>query len=625
VVLLPVLGVADSPAGGKYFTISVVDEATGRGVPLVELRTVHDIRLVTDSNGVVAFHEPGLMDQKVFFHVQSHGYEFPKDGFGYRGKTLQVSAGGSAELKIKRLNIAERLYRVTGAGIYRDSVLVGRPTPLQKPALNGLVLGSDSVVNAVYRGKLWWFWGDTNQAAYPLGNFNVPGATSALPDAGGLDPNLGVDLEYFVDDRGFARAMAPMPGKGPTWINGLVVLREQGRERMFASYVKVRGFLEVYERGLALFNDDRQQFERVMGFPLDAPLHPDGHPFHHAAGGVEHVYFAHPYPLVRVRADVDHLKDLDRYEGFTCLVEGTKLADGRVDRDGSGAVRWGWKKRTPPVGPAEQAKLIKTSQLKPEEALLHLQDADTGKPVVAHGGSVAWNRYRQRWVLIAVQSGGTSLLGEVWYAEADTPLGPWVYARKVVTHDRYSFYNPRHHPLFDSKDGRHIYFEGTYTHTFSGNPDRTPRYDYNQIMYRLDLADPRLALPVPIYVLSNPLRLGAREQLPADEQSRPVAFLALDRPRPGTIPIWERADGGLQVEAPPVKKGEQPTPLFHALPISTKDPPATTVPLYEFRHESKPRAYSTDPAWQAPGYQRSPEPICRVWRSPLRVLLPRDG
>ena len=37
-----------------------------------------------------------------------------------------------------------------------------------------------------------------------------------------------------------------------------------------------------------------------------------------------------------------------------------------------------------------------------------------------------------------------------------------------------------------------IYFEGTYSHDFSGNKDATTRYDYNQIMYRLDLADPRL-------------------------------------------------------------------------------------------------------------------------------------
>ena len=39
---------------------------------------------------------------------------------------------------------------------------------------------------------------------------------------------------------------------------------------------------------------------------------------------------------------------------------------------------------------------------------------------------------------------------------------------------------------------RLVYFEGTYVTTFSGNPVATPRYDYNQIMYRLDLADPRL-------------------------------------------------------------------------------------------------------------------------------------
>ena len=41
------------------FAIEVVDAATGRGVPLVELRTVNDIRYYTDSNGLAAFDEPG--------------------------------------------------------------------------------------------------------------------------------------------------------------------------------------------------------------------------------------------------------------------------------------------------------------------------------------------------------------------------------------------------------------------------------------------------------------------------------------------------------------------------------------------------------------------------------------
>jgi hypothetical protein len=45
------------------------------------------------------------------------------------------------------------------------------------------------------------------------------------------------------------------------------------------------------------------------------------------------------------------------------------------------------------------------------------------------------------------------------------------------------------------RGGRVIYLEGSYVNTFSGNPHPTPYYEYNQIMYRLDLADARLNLP----------------------------------------------------------------------------------------------------------------------------------
>src|SRR6185437_3839429 len=87
----------------RYFQITVVDRGAGRGVPLVELSTVNGIRYVTDSNGIVAFDEPGLMDQKVFFFVKSHGYEFPKDGFGIAGARVDVRPGGEARLEIKRI------------------------------------------------------------------------------------------------------------------------------------------------------------------------------------------------------------------------------------------------------------------------------------------------------------------------------------------------------------------------------------------------------------------------------------------------------------------------------------------------------------------------------------------
>src|SRR5438132_12606184 len=89
---------AQTPVKANDFTITVEDEQTGRGVPLVELQTTNNIRHYTDSHGVVAFHEPGLMNRRVFFAVKSHGYEFPKDGFGIRGAALDVTEGGSARL-----------------------------------------------------------------------------------------------------------------------------------------------------------------------------------------------------------------------------------------------------------------------------------------------------------------------------------------------------------------------------------------------------------------------------------------------------------------------------------------------------------------------------------------------
>lgn len=622
-VLLPALLAADPPEKGKYFRIAVVDEQTGRGVPLVELRTTHNVCLYTDSNGIAAFHEPGLMDQPVYFAVKSHGYEFPKDGFGFRGKSLLVKEGGSAELKVKRLNIAERLYRVTGGGIYRDSVLTGVAVPLRRPVLNAQVLGQDSVVNAIYRGKIYWFWGDTNKPSYPLGNFHVPGAVSDLPGKGGLDPARGVALAYFIDAKGFAKPTAKLPGPGPTWINGLVVLPDgKGGERLFAAYARIRNYLEVYERGLLEFDDARKQFDRVATFDRNAPLHPDGHPFVRTVDGTAYVYFANPYPLVRVRADPKELARPERYEAFTCLREGSALADAKLDRGPDGRLRYGWKRRTAAVGPAEQAKLIAAGRLKREEILLPLQDAGTGKAVTAHGGSVYWNPYRRRWVMIAVESLGTSVLGEVWYAEADTPLGPWAYARKVVTHDRYSFYNPKQHPLFDGEGGRVIFFEGTYTAEFSGTKERTPRYDYNQIMYRLDLGDKRLVLPVPVYRLPGE-RLGVLAPGDGKKEVSAIAFFAPDRPARGTVPVYADANGRL-VAGPNAAAGGKGEPHFHALPADAKSPPPTVLPLYEnVPEKGGPSHYSTAAA-VPPGHNRSARPVCLVWRNPMGVTLPRD-
>ena len=193
-----------------FFAIQVVDEQTGRGVPMVELKTTSCVCHETDSAGYVAFNEPGLMNRPVWFGVSSHGYEFPADMFGQRGVKLNTKPGTTAVIKVKRLNIAERLYRITGQGIYRDSYLLGRPTPIAEPLLNAEITGQDSNLSIKHNGKLFWFYGDTLRASYSLGNYQMTGATSVLPDK--IDPSVGFDLHYFIREDGFARPVAPMKG-----------------------------------------------------------------------------------------------------------------------------------------------------------------------------------------------------------------------------------------------------------------------------------------------------------------------------------------------------------------------------------------------------------------------------
>lgn len=467
---------ADSP----WFKIRAVDSETGRGVPLVELKTVNETAFVTDGNGIAAFNEPGLMDREVFFHVSSHGYEYPADGFGYRGVRLWPEAGGEAKIELKRVNLAERLYRLTGQGIYRDSLLTGEPVHLQQPAMNGGVMGQDSVLAAVYRGKLHWFWGDTSRAAYPLGNFRTAGAAAPLPGEGGTDPERGVDYEYFVNENGFCKEMCSFKKSNLVWLDGLLTVEDaEGRERMIAHYSHRASLERELEHGLAVFDDARQEFGHLITFDSNHSWQcPRAHPIRAEVDGKEYFYFPSPFPTVRAPATLEALMDLSNYESYTLVETGNP--------DGP-AHQYRWVRGAPPMDPRKEARAIEEGRLSAEDARFLPLDVDTGKRVTMHSGSVRWNPYRNKWISIAVEIGGTSFLGEVWYSEADALTGPWRRAKKIVTHNRYSFYNPVHHAFFDSPDGRVIYFEGTYSRTFSGAEAATPRYDYNQILYRLDL------------------------------------------------------------------------------------------------------------------------------------------
>ena len=461
------------------FGIHVVDETTGAGVPLVELRMVHGMSWFSDNQGWICFHEPGLMDRDVAWLVSEPGIDFPKDGFGYACFRARSAPGKVATLRVRRTDIATRIGRLTGQGLYRDSELLGKPVPVPNGSPVGL-LGQDSVQAVEYQNKLFWLWGDTSIARYPLGNFHTTCAWSAR-DA---DPEKGVRYEYFTapDSPQTLRAMLPMKEPGAVWMFGLLVQHDaQGGERLFAGYSRQQGLVPADEKGIAEYVPEKGRFVVVSGREKsEAWRMPMGHAVKVATSAGDHWYFSTPFAHVRVRADVADLLRADAYEML------------RFD---SRSAKWMWQREAPPTTAAEEKILLEKKLMPAAMARSQLRERDTGRVIRVHGASIQWNAWRKRFVMIAVQAGeksDPSPLGEVWYAESDAIDGPWTTAVKVATHPAYSFYNPIHHKFFDREGGRIIYFEGTYTKEFSGQSQATPRYDYNQLLYRLDLGDPRL-------------------------------------------------------------------------------------------------------------------------------------
>lgn len=443
-----------------------------------------------------------------------------------------------------------------------------------------------------------------------------------------------------------------IPGAGLVWVEAVMTVMDgRGVDRLVARCDRIKNLGESYERGLVIFNDMTETFDRLVQFDLGAPLYPAGRPFPVDVDGEKYYYFPswYPSPLTRVKADLKHITDANSYEGFTCLVAGSRYDKDapRIDRGRGGRLSYAWKAGTPPLDYKQQKELIASGRMNPGEGLLHLTDVDTGAEIEGHSGSVYWNEFRRRWIMIAQKN-----VGEVWYAEGDTPVGPWVYAKKIVSHDRYTFYWPGHFPFFDQEGGRLIYFGGTYTDMFSGSPEKTPRYNYNQIMYRLRLDDPRLLLPVPIYQVRTAegrVRYVTREGVEAQnlwDRIEAIPFLALPphRAREAFLPFFDDdQDGTCHDEARQQSAGIRPRPVFYALPAEpdTSDLTHTgaakgarvnfiweqqrspaVVPLYEYRRGARgTRSYSADPDLKDATLRRSTRPICRVWRNPMSLLV----
>lgn len=219
-------------------------------------------------------------------------------------------------------------------------------------------------------------------------------------------------------------------------------------KHLVATYSKIKGFLEEYEVGLCEWDDAAQKFhpEKVIWKQADGgkPLFLQGHPVRWKdSTGKAWLLFGDPFPAARCPDDFASWKNPAT-----------------------------WEKIPAPAAP---------------------RSAVDGSEVRPHRGSIAWNEFRKRWITLFTQNmGKPSAFGEIWYAEADSPLGPWGAAVKILSHDNYTFYNPRIQSELTPDDASFILFEGTYTSTFADHAPPTPRYNYNQILYRLDLDDPQL-------------------------------------------------------------------------------------------------------------------------------------
>jgi hypothetical protein len=171
-------------------------------------------------------------------------------GFGYRGLRLKPEPGGQLKVEVERTSLARRMGRWTGAGLFAESQKLGRETDWREQG----VFGCDSVQSTVHRGRLFWVWGDTTLAGYPLGIFDASAATTPIPPAPSLEPPLKVRFDYFEGESGEPRGVAKMPGTGPTWLTALVSLpNARGESRLGAAFMKIKPPLEAYEWGLCVW------------------------------------------------------------------------------------------------------------------------------------------------------------------------------------------------------------------------------------------------------------------------------------------------------------------------------------------------------------------------------------
>ena len=169
-----------------------------------------------------------------------------------------------------------------------------------------------------------------------------PGATSKLPANGGLDPKVGVNLEYFTETDGVtAKSIFQKKDGDPekASLSGLMVVKDKdGNEKLLAYYELSDDKGNVLERGVTVFDDEKKEFsQRVVlesnnGSPVKNIWNsPFGQAVKYTDEGKDYYLLTksgdYTWPVVRVPATFEAVTDLSQYESFSPYKEGTTKAD----------------------------------------------------------------------------------------------------------------------------------------------------------------------------------------------------------------------------------------------------------------------------------------------------------
>ena len=546
---------ATSSVVPNMFKITIVDGVTGRGVPLVQLRTSNYISWYSDSAGVVAFDEPGMLGMAVYFVVLTDGYEIvasavlPNTPGSEPGVLLRTVGGDSATITLRRTQPAERLYRLTGGGLYRDTLLTGGAAPVKEPQISkSSSIGQDSLMAIPFKKQVFWCFGDTECPAGPrdtdcqhygrftncavtvrsVGNGSVPPSldyfvskNSRAPGGLGSDGRPNDALLKLWNPGSFVHPKAMLAGpqgqiyNQSSWIGSMTVTKDAAGndDALWVTYVCPWGGPDKIF-GVAKWSEAQQVFLPEQGAAQKlrysgAQVVQTLSPADKAAG---FIYYASAFAMSRVPANSSSIVNPSLYEYFSPCSAGASGCKSKMS-----AASWGWKKSNLDGGlsgvgyfnPTAELGAIKAGLLPRAAARMQVHDKahPFGGSLVLSRGSVNWNAHRSKYVLIAEQAQlnraaplGASRHGEIFYCESSSITGPWTACTSVITHNQtgMSCYNPMQLAWLDEYGGARVYIACTFTAMASstgGKTDRSCRAD--------DYGGVDCAVAVPRYEYNN--------------------------------------------------------------------------------------------------------------------------